>query len=515
MPRGSDGPPEANGQAIRAGLAAAQAALLPRAVPVLPRVAVGARYLLADLDTTAGGDWYDAVVRPDGSLGLVVGDVVGHGFAASAVMGQLRAVTRHCLDASASPSAVVTAVDRFARRLPGAHTATICVAVLEPTTGSLRYCTAGHPPPLLVTTSGPHYLTSPPGAPLATGATHAEAADWMAEDDLLLLYTDGIIDRPGADPAQAHADLADVATMVAARWEHSEDSVAAQRVCDEAIDLLTATGYRDDMTLIAAQRHTQIGVVELALPAGPPAVPTTRAALDSWLAILHVDALTAAAVRHAVGEVVTNVVEHAYVNASGGARTRAHPSAQTVTLRAELAPTGVAEITVADHGRWREPADQPYGGVGLTMANELVDTVRIDRRPTGTTVHLRHALDRATTMLTGRTVLAPPAADDEPFMAALTSVDDPDAVLVVRGPVDAAFAVELRDHLRSATRNGTMSRAVDLSRVTLLASDAVRVLHEARSLSVAHHEHLDLLAPPGCPAHHVLELVGLHPAEQP
>ena len=79
-------------------LAVLQAALLPAGVPILPRVAVGARYLLAEVDTAAGGDWYDAVVLSDGSVGLVVGDVVGHGIAASATMGQLRAVARHLLE---------------------------------------------------------------------------------------------------------------------------------------------------------------------------------------------------------------------------------------------------------------------------------------------------------------------------------------------------------------------------------------------------------------------------------
>jgi len=87
-------------------------------------------------------------------------------------------------------------------------------------------------------------------------------------------------------------------------------------------------------------------------------------------------------------------------------------------------------------------------------------------------------------------------------------------VLVVHGPVDAAGAVELRDQLRSTTGNGTVSRSVDLSRVTLLASEAVRVLYEARERSTAHHERLELLAPRGSTAHHVLELVGLHPVDQ-
>src|SRR5690242_5827348 len=93
-------PPGLADHAHRPGreVAALQAALLPSGVPLLPRVALGARYLLAEADTAAAGDWYDAVVLSDGSIGLVVGDVVGHGLAASAAMGQLRAVARHCLE---------------------------------------------------------------------------------------------------------------------------------------------------------------------------------------------------------------------------------------------------------------------------------------------------------------------------------------------------------------------------------------------------------------------------------
>lgn len=168
---------------------------------------------------------------------------------------------------------------------------------------------------------------------------------------------------------------------------------------------------------------------------------------------------------------------------------------------------------MADRGRWRDPVGQLYGGLGLTMASELVDDVAIDRGGSGTTVRLRHRLGRPVTMSTSSLDTPMGPADDEPFMAALTAVDDPDAVLVVRGPIDAAGAVELRDQLRSVTGNGTVSRTVDLSRVTLLASAAVHVLHQACDRSTAQREHLRLLAPRGSAAHHVLEMVGLHPAE--
>jgi len=483
-------------------LAALQAALLSAGVPVLPRVAVGARYLLAEAHAAAGGDWYDAVVRSDGSLGLVVGDVVGHGVAASAAMGQLRAVACHRLESGGSPAAVLTALDRFARDLGAAHSATVCVAVLDPATGSLRVSSAGHPPPLLLTATGPRYLGRPAG-PLATGAAHTQAEERMADGDLLLLYTDGILERPGVHPAQGGDDLADAAAHLR---ERLDGDPAAQRFCDDVLArLIRSTGYRDDVTLLAVQRHPPLGKVELSLPGTAVAVKTTRTALGMWLAALGGDDLTATAIQHAVGEVVTNAVEHAYVDRPGG------PS--TVHVHVELTETGVVEIAVADHGRWRLPSDHPYRGMGLTMAVDLVDDVRIDRLPSGTTVRLRHHPNRAVTLSTrpAGTPIAP--MPDEPFLAALTS-DDPDAVLVVHGPVDVAGAVELRDQLRSITSNGTVSRSVDLSRVTLLASAGVHVLYEARDRSTAHHERLHLLAPRGSTAHHVLELVGLHPLEQ-
>jgi anti-sigma regulatory factor (Ser/Thr protein kinase)/anti-anti-sigma regulatory factor len=487
-----------------ADLAALQAALLPAAVPILPRVAVEARYLLADADSAAGGDWFDAVVRSDGSIGLVVGDVVGHGLSASAVMGQLRTVARHYLESSASPAAVVAAVDRFAARLPAARMATVCVAVLRPDTGAVRYCSAGHPPPLMVTEVGSEFLTASPAAPLTTGAAYAEAGAWMGEGDVLLLYTDGIIERPGTHPVQAGTELAEVAQRVATRW-NGPDGLVVQRVCDQTIELLTTTsGHRDDLTLLAVERHAPIGPIALTLPATPVAVTTTRVALDQWLTALRVDDITVTALQHAAGEAVTNAVEHAY---RGGP-----PDA--VTVRADLTARGVAEVVVADRGRWREPVEQSYRGLGLAMANELVDEMHIDRRDTGTVLRLRHRLHRPVPVLRGPAVPHRPDTDaDEPFVAALTDVDDPDAVLVVRGPVDTTGAAELRDQLLSVTGCGTVSRTVDLSRVTLLASAGVHVLHEARQRSTAHSEELHLLAPRGSAAHHVLELVGLRPTD--
>ena len=90
-----------------------QRSLLPERLPVLPGVELAARYLAADSEQGAGGDWFDAVPLGDGRLGLVVGDVVGSGIRASAVMGQLRAVLMELLLSGSAIPEVLARLDRF------------------------------------------------------------------------------------------------------------------------------------------------------------------------------------------------------------------------------------------------------------------------------------------------------------------------------------------------------------------------------------------------------------------
>lgn len=109
-------------------LVALQRELLPPGLPVLPGVTIGGSYLLADADTAAGGDWFDALALPDGRVALTVGDVVGHGVAASATMGQLRAVLSHALAAGADITAAMIAVDEMAGRTTAAHEPRLCAS---------------------------------------------------------------------------------------------------------------------------------------------------------------------------------------------------------------------------------------------------------------------------------------------------------------------------------------------------------------------------------------------------
>ena len=238
-------------------MAALQRELLPAGLPVLPTVRLAATYVLAETDTTAGGDWFDAITLSDDRIALVAGDVVGHGLTASATMGQLRAVLRHQLTEGGEIAAALAALDRFSRTMPGGEAATVCVGVLDLQDGSLSYCTAGHPPPLLIRAdASASYLPATGSGPLGSGTPMTIAEAMVGADETLLLYTDGIVERPGRDHAGSLVELAQVAADASAdRVLKGSGESAVQRVCTQTLELLVrATGHSDDITLLAAQR---------------------------------------------------------------------------------------------------------------------------------------------------------------------------------------------------------------------------------------------------------------------
>lgn len=168
---------------------AMQDAMLPEWLPVLPGVELAGRYLLAHRENEAGGDWYDAIGLADGSVALVVGDVVGHGTSSAATMGRLRAVAEERLRSGVGLASTMHALDSFARTLPEASAATVCVVVVHPGTGDLAYCTAGHPPPLVVRTDDgrARFLPHSGAAPLATTGEMTLCEDRVERGDVSTL----------------------------------------------------------------------------------------------------------------------------------------------------------------------------------------------------------------------------------------------------------------------------------------------------------------------------------------
>ncbi|HEU5473612.1 MAG TPA: SpoIIE family protein phosphatase [Actinophytocola sp.] len=486
-----------------------QRELLPAGVPVLPRVQIAASYLLADTETAAGGDWFDAVTLSDGRVALVVGDVVGHGVAASATMGQLRILLHERLAAGCDVAAAVAALDTAAGRIRGARAATVCVVVIDPATGALEYCTAGHPPPLVLSTAGDaRYLPPTGAAPIGVGAafgTEVIGTDALADGELVLLYTDGILERPGRELAQSTVELAQAAADIAAdRALRGDTEFPTERVCTQTLELLTrVSGHTDDITLLAGQLVTPPPRLALRVAASPESLAGIRERLAAWLAGAHVSRKDTDALQHAVVELATNAIEHAYLDS---------PAHHTVTVTVTLTDAGLVDAQVADQGRWRQPVPSTDRGLGLQLAEGMVDTLHIDHDQHGTTATLTHRLTHPATLLTAGNMTGRPPARPPSHNGPLLVLDQPSAPrprIRIDGPIDAATVTEFDQAIRTAGATGSRSLTLDLTEVTHLASAGIAVLHQLNALHHGNETDLRLYAPPGTPADMILSLVQL------
>jgi serine phosphatase RsbU (regulator of sigma subunit)/anti-sigma regulatory factor (Ser/Thr protein kinase)/anti-anti-sigma regulatory factor len=506
---------ERRNPARRGIVAELQEALLPTALPVLPRARIAARYLVAGREQAAGGDWFDAIPLTGGGVALVVGDVVGHGVAASAAMGQLRAVLAELLAVEQDLAQALRRSDAFAARMPSLRAATLVLAVLDPVSGTLRYTTCGHPPPLVMGADGTaRYLAGTGTGPLGTGSPPMLASGRLAPGELILLYSDGLVERPNRTIAEGMAELAAVAADAAANrslppllTEHSADSAAAERVCQLTVELLTrTTGHADDITALAAQWLADpVPALHLSLPSERASLTTARDAFADWLSRLDATADDWEALHLAMVEVFTNAIEHAYPREAQG----------TVELDATLEADGSVACRVTDHGTWRppDPADGDRGH-GLMVAGHVVDKLLVSHpggngaAARGTTVTLRHRLRRPAILASGPGGhVADPA--EPPFTVDTSVAAGATARALVGGTVDITTADLLARRLLSVSRGGTVPLVADLTGVTQLASAGVRALYQVSEQLAAHGQALTLVTAAGSAAHLVLDLVRL------
>jgi len=494
-----------------------QRALLPTALPVLPQVRIAARYLVAGHEQTAGGDWFDAIPLGGGSVALVVGDVIGHGLEASAAMGQMRAVLAELLAAEPDLARVLERADAYAVRTPALRAATLTLAVFDPADGTLRYTTCGHPPPLVVGGDGTvRFLASTGTGPLGTGSAPHLAVGAFAPGEVMLLYSDGLIERPDRTIDQGLAELAKVAADAAANRTLSAGAAPtrAERVCQLTVDLLTRTGYSDDVTALAVERLADpVPALHLELPSERASLSVARVVFTGWLNSLGATAEDTEALHLAMVEVVTNAIEHAYPPGESG----------IVALDATLADDGNVECRITDHGNWRRPdASNADRGHGLMVAGHVVDTLRVshpqghqgpaDGSPgtRGTVVSLRLRLRRPAFLAwrdeSARAAAYPP----EPHFTVDTSIEETGLARArVTGAVDIVTADQMARRLLSASRGGTVPLVADLTGVTQLASAGVRALYQVRDRLTVHQQDMTLLTAPGSSAHAVLDLVQL------
>lgn len=229
---------------------ALQTAILPTSPVSTREMGIGVYYQPAETTHGVGGDWFDTLVLPKGQIYLCVGDVVGHGLPAVQDMAQLRSAARTLALLGTPPERIMAEMNYIAHHSTRGGFATMAVALYDPDTRKLAYSTAGHPPPLLLR-NDPHTVEllddghGPVLGPVRT-AGYAEGTTTLNPGDLLALYTDGLIERPGLDIDAGIQRLADTLT---ARRAAEDLSGACHDICTE----LTTRPHGDDTCILLAR----------------------------------------------------------------------------------------------------------------------------------------------------------------------------------------------------------------------------------------------------------------------
>jgi PAS domain S-box-containing protein len=354
-----------------------QRSLLPERLPRIEGLEIAARYLPAGSGAAIGGDWYDALERPDGRVALVVGDVVGHGLRAAATMGQLRNAFRAYGLAESSPAEVMAQVNRLVMTGGDEAMATALYLVLDRETGEVVFSSAGHPPPLVVGPGEAHFLEGGRSVPVGAvdPAVFREGSAVLPPDGSLLLYTDGLVERRD-EPLECRLDaLAEAACAAEGSLEELCDAVLAVVIGDQM--------PRDDVALLAV-RPRPVGAesIRFSLPAEPESLADLRRRLGRFLHAAGASQLEQFEITLTVSEAAGNAIEHAY-----------GPGDATFDVEASL-DAGELVATVRDRGSWRERRGT-HRGRGLNIIEGLMDLVEVSTEQGGTVVRMRKRLTRS------------------------------------------------------------------------------------------------------------------------
>lgn len=493
-------------QGARGTVVELQRALLPPQLPVLPRVSTAAGYRAADRDQGAGGDWFDAIPLGEGRIALVVGDIVGHGVAASAAMGEARAILEDSLVRSHDLTDSILRLDELAGRRSEVRASTVCAGILDVAARRLDYITCGHPAPLVVGPDGGSRALPPSGStPLGTASPIRAASARIESDETVVLFSDGLIERAdrtldaGLD---ALREIARGAVLEASAPDEAPVS-PAERICRRAVEPLACSGCDDDITVLAAhvlpQPHAPMRVE---VPASAEGLLAVRPELCRRVRRLGLAGSEVQGLDLATTEAISNVIEHAYLGRERG----------PLRVDAEVGEDGYLEITVGDQGLWvQDSGPSPARGRGLWIAASLMDHVEIAHKGTvgdeGTRVVLRRRLGHPSHLSEPETSVMSTPNGAVPLELHIDEQDP--RRLVATGSADVTSVGELADHLDRSSRGGFRDLTLDVSGLQLLASSAVRILIEVRARLTAHGHELTLVAARGTQARAMLDVVGL------
>jgi anti-sigma regulatory factor (Ser/Thr protein kinase)/PAS domain-containing protein len=266
---------------------ALQRSLLPQELEQPDDLRVAATYQPGCTDAAVGGDWYDVITLGAGRTALVIGDVMGRGVRAAAVMGQLRTAVRAYARLDLPPHEVLQLLDGLVGEIDPHQIVTCVYAVHDPNEGCLLYSSAGHLPILVRDSDGRvHRVAEPTGPPLGTGSwPHTSGSVPLGPGHTAVLYTDGLVERRDRDIDEGVSALEQALAGATG---------APQIVCDRLIRALGVTaGHDDDVALLVLQHPERTGYdaelfhnAALDLLGGAEAAPRARAfasgVLASW-----------------------------------------------------------------------------------------------------------------------------------------------------------------------------------------------------------------------------------------
>jgi serine phosphatase RsbU (regulator of sigma subunit)/FixJ family two-component response regulator/anti-sigma regulatory factor (Ser/Thr protein kinase) len=353
-----------------------QAGLLPHSVPALARGEIAVRYLPARGGPAVGGDWYDAIVLPDGRVGLAIGDVIGHGAEAAILMGQLRAALRAYALEGSTPAVLATRLNTLALSLGDTAVATLVYALLDPALDRGTYVNAGHPPPIIITAEGARMTDARASAPagVSSAVEFEEHELMLAPGDALCLYSDGLVEERRVDRGARDGALLEALGTTA----------AAEVLCERALAALRPVGAgADDVALLVLRTSATPEGLRTTYPADADALRDARNDLGQWLEAAGASRAESTDVLTATNEACMNVVEHAYSDSPRNIE-------RTFTIEGYLDGRTVV-IIVRDEGRWSEVRSRGHGR-GLKLMEALMESVQLSFSAEGTVVVLRKTL---------------------------------------------------------------------------------------------------------------------------
>jgi PAS domain S-box-containing protein len=348
------------------------AMLAPTELP--PGFAV--RYEPAVPPLEIGGDWYDVLRVGDHRIGIIVGDCVGRGLSAAAVMGQLRSSARALLLTGAEPAMLLEDLDSVAELIPDAFCTTVFLAVLDTESGEFFYSCAGHLPAVLAAPQAkPTLLSDARSVPLVVQrkSSRPQSCVVLPPGSTLMLYTDGLVERRDVSLDDG---IARVSETVAGGMHLPVDAVA-----DAVLNEMTPPGgYDDDIAIVVYRQPYAPLAIEKVVTADQ--LTDIRHQLAAWMRAATIPDDRVADIVLAVNEACANSIEHGYRGRKPG------------KVRVEGENDGArVHLRVIDKGSWKSaPADPGARGRGLLLIRAVSDWLEMDCTPSGTTVSISFRL---------------------------------------------------------------------------------------------------------------------------